>query len=61
MTAPFHMIKTVPDERKLTAWAHRNDWMVRSSDLGYALHAALKSAFGEDAPKRRSFSARRGC
>jgi CRISPR system Cascade subunit CasE len=45
------MLKLVPRLPKLATWAYARRLVERDGDLGYALHAALTAAFGEDAPK----------
>lgn len=40
-----------PDLQRLTAWAARRGYLSRQGDLGYALHALLHAAFGEQAPQ----------
>lgn len=40
-----------PDLQRLTAWAARRGYLSRQGDLGYALHALLRAAFGEQAPQ----------
>lgn len=45
------MLKLEPRLPQLAAWAHRRRLAGRDGDLGYALHAALAAAFGDDAPK----------
>ena len=49
----LHMIKLVPDMPLLIRWAERQRLLDRTheDDLGYALHAALRAAFGELAPQ----------
>lgn len=50
MTA-LHMVKLVPDSRRLALWAETNRLVRTGGDLGYAVHAALTAALGEHAPK----------
>ncbi|SAK77550.1 CRISPR associated protein [Caballeronia catudaia] len=47
----LNLIHCQPDLRKLVPWAARQGWLPPGGDVGYALHAALGSAFGERAPK----------
>lgn len=51
MSDPFHMVRLYPDLRHLAVWGHGRKLVTRSGDLGYVLHAALKAAFQELAPK----------
>lgn len=45
------MLKLEPRLPQLAAWAYRRGLAGRDGDLGYALHAALAAAFGDQAPK----------
>ena len=49
----LHMIKLVPDVPRLIRWAEGQRLLDRTheDDLGYALHAALRAAFGDLAPR----------
>ena len=47
----LNLIHCQPDLRKLVPWAARQGWLPPGGDVGYALHAALGSAFGDRAPK----------
>lgn len=49
----LHMLKLTPDIAGITRWAQRENLLMdkRNDDLGYALHAALKQAFGDLAPR----------
>lgn len=49
----LHMLKLTPDMAGMTRWAEREKFLVhkRNDDLGYALHVALKQAFGDLAPR----------
>lgn len=49
----LHMIKLVPDVSRLIRWAEGQRLLDRmhEDDLGYALHAALRAAFGDMAPQ----------
>lgn len=49
--AALHLLHTRPDPRRLAAWAARHGLMHAQGDLGYALHALLHAAFGEQAPQ----------
>jgi CRISPR system Cascade subunit CasE len=40
-----------PDLPRLSAWAARRGYLSQQGDLGYALHALLRAAFGEHAPQ----------
>jgi CRISPR system Cascade subunit CasE len=42
---------TQPDPQRLAAWAARHRLLDKEGDLGYALHALLHAAFGEQAPQ----------
>jgi len=52
-TAPpaLHLLHTRPDPRRLAAWAIRHGLMQQPGDLGYALHALLRTVFGDLAPQ----------
>ncbi len=50
-TAPFNLLHTQPDPQRLAAWAARHRLLDKVGDLGYALHALLHAAFGEQAPQ----------
>lgn len=58
---PLHMIRLVPQIRHLTQWAEDQGLRLRNveDDLGYALHALLKAAFGDKAPRPFVFRATR--
>lgn len=47
----LYLLHTQPDPQRLTAWAARNRLLDKEGDLGYALHALLHAAFGEQAPQ----------
>lgn len=49
----LHMIKLVPDVPRLIRWAEGQRLLDRTheDDLGYALHAALRTAFADLAPR----------
>lgn len=49
--AALHLLHTRPDPRRLAAWAARHGLLHAQGDLGYALHALLHAAFGEQAPQ----------
>jgi CRISPR system Cascade subunit CasE len=40
-----------PNLRRMTAWAAGRRYLNKQGDLGYALHALLRAAFGEQAPQ----------
>lgn len=48
---PFYLMHTQPDPQRLAAWAARHRLLDKEGDLGYALHALLRAAFGEHAPQ----------
>lgn len=46
------LVRLTPDAEHFASWAARRDYLpARSDDLGYALHAGLKAAFGDFAPR----------
>jgi len=47
----LYLLHTQPDPQRLAAWAARHRLLDREGDLGYALHALLHAAFGEQAPQ----------
>ncbi len=47
----LYLLHTQPDPQRLAAWAARHRLLDKEGDLGYALHALLHAAFGEQAPK----------
>lgn len=49
--SPLFLLHTQPDPQRLAAWAARRQLLDRQGDLGYALHALLHAAFGEQAPQ----------
>ena len=51
MSEPLRMLRLYPDLRRLAAWGHERGLVTRSGDLGYVLHAALKAALQDLAPK----------
>jgi len=52
MTVPLSLVRLRPDLMRLAAWAVPKGYMDdRVEDSGYALHAALKAALGELAPR----------
>ncbi|MDX2266437.1 MAG: type I-E CRISPR-associated protein Cas6/Cse3/CasE [Hyphomicrobiales bacterium] len=51
MTAPLSLIRLRPDAQALMRWAMPRGYLSHRADLGYALHAALKAALGELAPR----------
>ena len=48
---PLYLLHTQPDPQRLAAWAARHRLLDSQGDLGYALHALLHAAFGEQAPQ----------
>lgn len=48
---PLYLLHTRPDPQRLAAWAARHRLLDSQGDLGYALHALLHAAFGENAPQ----------
>ncbi len=48
---PLYLMHTQPDPQRLAAWAARHRLLDSQGDLGYALHALLRAAFGEQAPQ----------
>lgn len=46
-----YLLHTQPDPQRLAAWAARHRLLDKEGDLGYALHALLHAAFGEQAPQ----------
>ena len=50
-TDALHLLHTQPDPQRLAAWAARHRLLDAQGDLGYALHALLHAAFGEQAPQ----------
>jgi CRISPR system Cascade subunit CasE len=49
--AKLNLLHLQPDPQRLAAWAARHRLLDRSGDLGYALHALLRAAFGARAPR----------
>ncbi len=47
----LYLLHTQPDPQRLAAWAARHRLLDSQGDLGYALHAMLQAAFGEQAPQ----------
>lgn len=47
----LYLMHTRPDPQRLAAWAARHRLLDKEGDLGYALHALLHAAFGEQAPQ----------
>lgn len=50
-TDALYLLHTQPDPQRLAAWAARHRLLDSQGDLGYALHALLRAAFGEHAPQ----------
>lgn len=48
---PLYLMHTQPDPQRLVVWAARHRLLDSHGDLGYALHALLCAAFGEQAPR----------
>lgn len=48
---PLYLMHTQPHPQRLAAWAARHRLLDKEGDLGYALHALLRAAFGEQAPQ----------
>lgn len=59
MTA-LHMLRLEPDWPRLSAWAAAQDLLSTRDEMGYAVHAALAAAFGEQAPKPFRLHERQG-
>ena len=59
MTEPLYLMHCVPDLARLTLWAQRHGWLTRQGDLGYALHALLRTAFGDAAPQPFAYQGER--
>lgn len=49
--APLYLMHTQPDPQRLAAWAIRHSLWDSQGDLGYALHALLRAAFGANGPQ----------
>jgi CRISPR system Cascade subunit CasE len=47
----LHLWHAQPDPQRFAAWAVRHRLLDTQGDLGYALHALLHAAFGEEAPQ----------
>lgn len=47
----FSLLHCAPDPKALTLWATRHRLLSPDGDAGYALHALLSAAFGDEAPK----------
>lgn len=47
----LYLMHTQPDPQRLAAWAARHRLLDKEGDLGYAMHALLHAAFGEQAPQ----------
>ena len=48
---PLYLLHTRPNSQLLAAWAARHHLLDSQGDLGYALHALLRAAFGDQAPQ----------
>jgi CRISPR system Cascade subunit CasE len=51
LNAPLSLVRLTPDLGALSAWAVPKGYMAGVSDPGYALHAALRTTFGDLAPR----------
>lgn len=51
MSAPLTLMRLKPDLAAVARWALPKSYLPRGVDHGYALHAALKAALGDFAPK----------
>jgi CRISPR system Cascade subunit CasE len=51
VTRPLSLVRLQPEPTALVGWAVPRGYLNGVSDLGYALHAALKAALGEMAPQ----------
>ncbi len=51
MTSGLLLLHSQPDPRRMAAWAIRRGLMAHQGDLGYALHALLRSVFGDLTPQ----------
>ena len=62
MSQDFHLIQLHPNLNRLLPWAQRQGLIPDrgQGDLGYAFHAALKTAFGDFAPQPFSYRAGQG-
>lgn len=49
--APLHLLRLLPDMAALARWVAATGQRALQDDTGYALHAALRAALGELAPK----------
>lgn len=47
----LYLLHIQPDPQRLAAWAARHRLLDSQGDLGYAIHALLHAAFGEQAPQ----------
>jgi CRISPR system Cascade subunit CasE len=59
--APLYMIRAELDRARLFQLARHRHLPVRDVDLGYLIHSALRSSFGEYAPQPFSFNDGRRC
>ena len=48
---PLYLLHAKPAPQRLAAWAARHRLLDKEGDLGYALHALLHAAFGDNAPQ----------
>ena len=57
----LHLMHCLPEPKALAVWSARHGLVSPDGDYGYALHALLRAAFGEAAPKPfRYLDPRRG-
>lgn len=47
----LHLLRLMPDMAALARWVAASGQRALEEDTGYALHAALRASFGENAPK----------
>jgi CRISPR system Cascade subunit CasE len=52
---PLYLMHTQPDPHRLASWAARHRLLDGQGDMGYALHALLHAAFGDQAPQPFSY------
>ena len=48
---PLYLMHSQPDPQRLATWAARHRLLDSQGDMGYALHALLHAAFGDQAPQ----------
>lgn len=54
------LIHCQPHAERLAIWAARHDYATPQGDMGYALHALLRSAFSDDSPQPFAYLGERG-